>query len=53
MIPLIFFKYVTKIKWGQGTYKLNNSILNLKYVQDEIYNIFQVHKHNILQVKFP
>ena len=29
---------------GSGTYKLNNSILNLKYVKNEIYNIWQVHK---------
>ena len=48
MMPLISFKYVTKIRWGQGTYKLNNSILKLKYVQDEIYNIWQVHKQSKL-----
>ena len=44
MMPLISFKYVTKIRWGQGIYKLNNSILKLNYVQDEIYNIWQIHK---------
>ena len=51
MMPLISFKYVTKIRWGQGTYKLNNSILKLKYVQDEIYNIWQVHKQS--KLSFP
>ena len=44
MMPLISLKYVTKIRWGKGIYKLNNSILNLNYVQNEIYNIWQIHK---------
>ena len=50
-MPLISLKYVTTIRWGKGIYKLNNSILNLNYVQDEIYNIWQVHKQS--KLNFP
>ena len=43
-MPLISLKYVAKIRWGKGIYKLNNSLLNLNYVQNEIYNNWQIHK---------
>ena len=48
MMPLISLKYLTKIRWGKGIYKLNNSILKLNYVQNEIYYIWQIHKKSKL-----
>ena len=48
IMPLISLKYVAKIRWGKGIYKLNNSLLNLNYVQNEIYNIWQIHKQSKL-----
>ena len=51
MMPLISLKYVAKLRWGKGIYKLNNSILKLNYVQNELYNIWQIHKQS--KLNFP
>ena len=51
MMPLISLKYVAKLRWGKGIYKLNNSILRLNYVQNELYNIWQIHKQS--KLNFP
>ena len=43
-MPTIELKYTTKTRWGKGSYKLNNSILNSIYVKEKFHNIWQIHK---------
>ena len=43
-MPTIELKYTTKTRWGKGSYKLNNSILNSIYVKEEFHNTWQIHK---------
>ena len=47
-MPIIGLKYITKTRWGIGSYKLNNSMLKLSYVKEEFYNIWQIHKETKL-----
>ena len=50
-MPVLQIKTTPKIKWGAGTYKLNNSILKLNFVKDEIQYIWQIHQQS--KIFFP
>ena len=50
-MPVLQIKTTPKIRWGPGTYKLNNSILRLNFVKDEIQYIWQIYQQS--KIFFP